>query len=108
MSIKKVDGQYQRAYANAPADIKVIILEFMRLPKQKRKEIPLLWYILGQSAMPYKMSKKVAQYVDIVHGQQENFGNCMFQYYRTYNKKYICSQMRGEINPNGWCKLWKG
>lgn len=108
MSIKKIDGQYQKAYAKAPDDIKAIILDFMRLPKDKRKEIPLLWYILGQSTAPYKMSKAVAEYSDIAVGSKENCGNCMFQYLRTYNKKYICSQMRGEINPSGWCKLWKG
>jgi|TARA_R110000787_G_C13385506_1_gene442177 hypothetical protein len=108
MSRHKVDGQYQQAYDKAPEDVKLIILDFMKLPKEQRTEQALLWYVLGQSTAPYKMSKAVANYSDIVQGQKEKCGNCQFQYLRTHNNKYICSQMRGEIMPSGWCKLWEG
>mgnify|MGYP003140310448 CR=1 FL=1 len=103
-----VDGQYRKAFDNAPVEIKERILEFQQLPIEERKRLPLLWFVLNQSTAPFKMSKAVANYVDINQGSKENCGNCMYQYLRTYNKKYICSQMRGEINPQGWCKLWKG
>jgi len=109
----KIDRQYKRAYNNAPPEIKARIRKFMKQPKKFRENIPLLYFVLGegQGTPPFKMSKRVAEYEDISKVRSlvgiRNCGNCEFQYLKTIRGKYICSQMRGEIKPEGWCKLWK-
>ena len=105
----RIDKQYQRAYENAPEEVRVLIRAFMKKPKEYRNNVPLLWFILGRGngTPPYKMSKSVSNY-NKVSTSTENCGNCRFTYMKVIDKKYICSQIRGAIKPEAWCKLWKG
>jgi len=109
----KIDKQYRYAYRNAPKQTQSLIREFMRKPKSFRQHVPLLYFILGSGSgtPPFKMSKKVADYEDVSTHRTllgiQNCANCEYQYLKTINNKYICSQMRGRIEPKGWCKLWK-
>jgi len=99
-----MDNMYPDAGKNAPEEVKKVINEFRELPDDQRDEV-LLYHILGSGTPPYKMSKEDSQYVDD-SGSDNTCGNCEFIYLKLANKKHICSQIRGRIQPSGWCKLY--
>jgi hypothetical protein len=99
--------QYRRAYEVAPPQVKAVIEEFLKKPKKFRENVPLLYYLLGSGTMAYKMSKEVADYVDQSRIKTQNCKNCIFGFQNLVTKKAVCSQMRGFVRYEGWCKLWK-
>jgi hypothetical protein len=103
----QIDEQYQDAYNKAPAETKKVIEAFQNEPASLRAEKPLLYYVLGSGTPPYKMSKKESRYVDVAKGNKK-CSNCIFTYIKYVDNKPICSQIRGTIKLDGWCKLWKG
>lgn len=102
----KIEEQYQEAYDKAPEETKRAIEKYEQMPKSFRDEKPLLYYILGSGTPPYKMSKRASAYVDKASGKQ-NCDNCIFTFQNHISKKYICSQIKGDIKLSGWCRLWK-
>jgi hypothetical protein len=102
-----IDEQYREAYEKAPEETKDAIERFMQLPKKVRDWKPLLYYVLGAGTPPYKMSKKDSAYTD-VSTKKQNCANCIFTYIKYVENKPICSQIRGTIRLEGWCKLWQG
>lgn len=103
------DGQskddYKKAGKNANIHVKKAIAEFKKLSKEEQKKQPLLYWLLGSGTPPYKMSKKESNYVGkSVRGM--NCGNCRYTFRREVNGELICSQIRGNIELDHWCRLW--
>lgn len=121
--------QYPDAGKNAPAGVKQAVMDFKRQPKVVQENEVLLYYVLGGSTPAYKMSKAAARYKEfkgkgdkmldaVVMRITKTFqgivrkvnvqrcGNCKFAYMQPLRGKFICSQMRGEIKPSGYCKLF--
>ena len=98
--------KYSNAGKNAPPGVKTSINMFHKLPVDDKKELPLLYYILGSGTPDYKMSKVDSDYTNKSTGEQ-NCGNCEFAYKKVKTGKYICSQISGKIELGGWCRLWE-
>jgi hypothetical protein len=90
---------------NAPRGVRLAIREWRKLPKKVRDKKPLLYWLLGSGTPPYKMSKKDSNYIGkSVKGM--NCGNCRYTFRRHVNDELICSQIRGNIKLDHWCRLW--
>jgi len=96
---------YPEAGEGATPEVQEIVREYKSRPRHKRKR-PLLYYLLGGSTPAYKVSKEEAEYRNKPKGDQK-CGNCRFAYEKVVSGKLICSQIRGEIKAEAWCKLWK-
>lgn len=97
--------KYPNAGKQAPAEVKKAIADFRRLPIVTKRDLPLLYYILGDGTPPYKMDPKDADYVGhSVNGQ--NCANCDSAYLHVGSQTYICDQIRDDIEPEAWCRLW--
>lgn len=106
---KKESNEYKGVGKNAPLLVRKAIEEFKRLPENVRSKKPLLYWLLGSGSgtPPYKMSKKDSNYVGKpVNGMK--CGNCRFTFKRHLNDELICSQIRGNIELDHWCRLWVG
>lgn len=94
---------------DAPPEMQELVERFLEeVPLSVKKEQPLLYFALGTGTPAYKMSQDDAEYVD----DAEDKGNhicqtCEYLYLKPASGKYICSQIRGEVSPEGWCKLWE-
>lgn len=97
---------YTETGDNAQPEVQEAILRWAKLPATERAKKPLLYWLLGSGTPPYKIPKSIARYVDRSGIPGQTCGNCEFQYLKTANKKYICSQIRGAIKPPGWCIYW--
>lgn len=110
--MKLLEGQeegnfdYTDAGTDAPEEIKKVIEEFHSLPDSVKKNKPLLYYILGSGTPPYKMSRKDSEYTDQAKNPETTCANCEYAYQKVISEKYICSQIRDEIQPPGWCNQW--
>jgi len=98
---------YPKAGQNAPQQVQDAIKEFRGLPEAKRKNIPLLYWLLGDSTPAYKMTKEESEYTDESEREDQQCGNCKFAYKKLVNGKLICSQISGRIQENGYCRFWK-
>jgi len=94
-------------YAKPQPEVEAAIKRFRALPEEQKAKTPLLYWLLGAGTPPYKMSKEDSKYSDISPHADRVCANCEFQYIKTANGHYICSQISGRIRPEGWCKLWK-
>ena len=111
--IKLLEDQYKEdwfsyddAGKNAPEHIRHAIGEFHKLPEDVKRITPLLYYILGSGTPPYKMSREDSEYTDQSSNPSMICANCEFAYQKVISKKFICSQIRGHIQPGGWCNQW--
>jgi hypothetical protein len=98
-------SSYPNAGHNAPPGVQESIEEYFQLPEEVQDNLPLLYFLLGSGTPEYKMSKRDSDYVDRSK-YAERCKNCDFAFQHVWTKKYICSQIRGEIFPAGWCRLW--
>ena len=98
---------YDEAGINAPESVKHAIREYHALPDEVKENTPLLYYILGSGTPPYKMTQEDSEYTDQATDSTMNCANCEFAYMKVITSKYICSQIRDEIKPEGWCNQWK-
>lgn len=101
------EDNYENAGKNAPEEVQQAVERWRSLSDEEKAAKPLLYWLLGSGTPDYKMSKREAGYVDNSEDPASKCGNCEFQYLKTSNKHFICSQISGEITPNGHCKLWK-
>ena len=97
---------YDEAGKNASPAVQQAIAEFHKLPDDVKKNTPLLYYILGSGTPPYKMKQEDSEYTDKSSDSSTTCANCEFSYQKVISKKYICSQIRDEIQPAGWCNQW--
>ena len=106
---KNESDEYKGAGKNAPLLVRKAIEQFKRRPEEQRSKKPMLYWLLGSGSgtPPYKMSKKDSNYIGkSVKGM--NCGNCRFTFKRHINDELICSQIRGNIELDHWCRLWVG
>lgn len=95
--------------ADPQPEVKKAIERFREMDPEERRTNNLLYWLIGKRAgtPPYKMSQEDAQYSDDGGTQETACANCEFLYQKTTSGKYICSQIRGEVRPEGWCNRWK-
>ena len=79
--------------------------KFRHLPLEQRKKQPLLYHLLQSGTPPFKITQKDAKYQNKPKDSMACM-NCEFLYLKTANKKYICSQISGEVSPEGFCNYW--
>ncbi len=96
---------YSKAGVNAPPGVKAAIAQFRALPEKLKYNQVLLYFLLGSGTMPYKMSQVDSNYQPTPRGLQ-NCANCEMAYRHVASGRFICSQIEGEIRPEGWCRLW--
>ena len=99
---------YPDAGLKAPAGVKREIKKFRQMPETRYKvKRPLLFHLLGSGTQPYKMTKRDSDYTDesIVTG--ETCGNCKSSYLQVATGRILCSQIRGRIKLEGWCRLFQ-
>ena len=101
---------YSTALKNAPKWIKEAYSEFQKLSDDEKKKTPFLYFVLGKGkgTPPFKMSKKDSGYVDPSANPKFICGNCIFYYINPVNKTGVCSQIRGNVEYDAYCKLWVG
>ena len=96
---------YPDAGEDAPDAVQEIIAQINA--RGGDPDTPLLYQILGEGTPDYKMSKEDADYRhQPVNGQK--CGNCRFAYKKVVTGEFICSQVEGNVQPEHWCRLWKG
>lgn len=81
------------------------IAAFRKLSVSMRSDLPLLYWLLGSSTPAYKMDPADANYQQEARGS-ELCANCVFAFRHVTSSEFICSQIRGEIEPGAWCRLW--
>lgn len=100
--------KYPEAGENAPEPVREAIKMFHKqVPAEQKQDQPLLYYILGDGTPPYKMSQEDSDYVDESDVEGQTCANCEYAYKKVAYDKHICSQIRGDIAPDGWCRLWE-
>ena len=98
---------YPDAGDDAPEEVKQAIQRFREMDETERDTNILLWWLLGDGTPPYKMSKEDSDYSDDTGMQEQACMNCEFLYLKPTSGEYVCSQIRGKVRPEGWCRLWK-
>lgn len=108
MSEKQEEYTYPRTPAeDAQPEVKEAVERFREEVDTELKENePLLYWLLGSGTPPYKMEKADADY-DIEPYEGQKCGNCEF-YYEGVDGGGVCSQVRGDIKRQHWCRLWEG
>ena len=98
---------YPGAGKKAPRMVRMAVSAFRRLPLSTKRNVPLLWWLLPEGTPPYKMSAQDAAYQDVPRGD-ERCDNCRSAYEHITSGTWICDQMAGVIEPQAWCRLWRG
>lgn len=118
-------GPYKDAYDAASPETQDAIRAAL---ERKDPDTPLLYELLGSGTPPFKMPQDAADYQDPPvetelgrpspgdwerggGGPEENpdwqgCKNCEY-YYEGAGGSQICSKIRGEVHPDGWCRLWQ-
>lgn len=100
-------GEYAEALKSSPFWVRMAFKTFLQRANRFVLTTPFLYFLLGKGTPDFKMSPKTVNYgLSEVSGQK--CGNCIFAYKNIVKNKNICSQVRGDINPSMWCRLWKG
>jgi hypothetical protein len=101
---------YSEALKNAPKWIKEAYLEFEKLSDSEKNKTPFLYFVLGKGkgTPPFKMSKKDSGYINPSANKKFICGNCIFYYVNPVKKIGVCSQIRGNVKHDAYCKLWIG
>lgn len=108
VQVMKDGYQYAEAGQHAPDLVQQAIRQFHEeVPDDEKEDTPLLYWLLGDGTPSYKMSKPDSDYVEEPNGD-EKCGNCEYAYKEVVSDKFICSKVRGEIQPEHWCRLWDG
>lgn len=80
---------------------------YRRVPSEvfEKSQVPLLYSLLGSGTPPLKMSHEDAAYQGHPVGQQR-CEHCSSSYKNVSTGDLICSQIEGEIEVDGWCRLF--
>jgi len=103
-----MENNYNEALKDSPDWVKEAYDEFRKLPQWKQGNTPFLYYLLGtgKGTQPFKMPKHTANYQSLSPTASERCGNCIFFFVQPKGGRNICSKIRGQVKPEGWCKLW--
>jgi len=96
---------YKKSKKSKP-EINKLVDEFNAMPEEQKNKEVLLWWMLGKTTQHFKMDRDVAEYADESKVKDQYCNNCPFMYTQYATGKHICSKIKGEIKPMGWCKLW--
>lgn len=101
---------YSEALKDSPEWIKTAWIEYNKMGKDFMLKHPFLWFVLGKGkgTPPFKASKKDAKYIDPSPYKGAYCGNCIFYYIQPVRNRKLCSQMRGSVDYDAFCKLWEG
>lgn len=101
---------YNDALKNTPIWVTTAYKEFEKLPQSVKLKTPFLYFLLGKGkgTPPYKMSKKDSNYYEPSENKDFICGNCIFYYVNVVKKIGVCSQIRGNVDYDGICRLWIG
>ena len=106
MDYEREDFLYPDAGDNAAPGVQDEIDEFRELPIKERARGHLWGELLGSGTPPYKFAKGDVDYIDVSDVPGQRCGNCRFGWYNAIDGRMICSQVRGEIEPEAWCNRW--
>ena len=111
MASKEVKKHLLEEYAGAlnesPVWIKIAFKAFLQLPNKVVLNKPFLYFVLGKGTPDFKMTKYTSDY-GLSKEEDHHCSNCIYSYQNVVRNKFICSQIRGEIEPMKWCRLWRG
>ena len=101
---------YTEALKNSPSWVQDAYDEFEKLPIETQKQTPFLYFLLGKGkgTPPFKMSMKDSDYRSVSKNPNYICGNCIFYYKNPVKKIGVCSQIRGNVGYDAWCRLWVG
>jgi len=103
----EVPGYPELPTEKSPPEIKKFLRRIVEEKSEEEiKNQILLYKMLGTGTPEYKMSKEASEYTDQASGHQKCI-NCEFLYQKVPSGEYICSQIRGKVEPEGWCNQWK-
>jgi len=103
--LKEIFG-YPDADKTVQPEVKKAIERWYKLSDEEKLAQPLLYWLLGTGTPAFKMNKDDSKYTDKSKIKQ-NCGGCQFAYRNNSNGNFICSKIRGDINLDGWCRLYK-
>lgn len=100
---------YKSAISNAPYWVRDAYQEFEKLTEEEKSKTPFLYFLLGKGkgTPPFKMSKPESNYKRISKNADFVCKNCVFYYWHVTKKRGICSQIRGQVEPQAICRLWE-
>lgn len=102
-------NRYPQALTNdTQPEVQQAVMRFLASPDAFRDQNVLLYWLLGNGTPGFKMSKPDSDYVLISRVRGERCSNCVYTFQNIVTKRYICSKIRGQIVPPGWCRLWEG
>jgi len=103
-----MNSEYKKALQGSPIWVRMAYWSYRLLPKSIRDRRPFLYHLTGGLSTPaFKMGSRKSRYTDLSKTEGQQCANCIFAYQKVKTGKYICSQIRIGIKPEGWCKLWK-
>jgi hypothetical protein len=106
---RKLDAGYPDApHKDAPPEVKQAVERWRKeVPESEKEDTALLYWLLGTGTPEYKFGKEDVDYKERpVDGM--NCANCEYAYREVVSGKMICSQIRGEVKGEHWCRLWDG
>jgi len=98
---------YEGALEDAPPWVREAWSAYQQLPEDEQLAVPFLYFVLGRKGTPpFKVSKDNALYFDPSPVKGAQCSGCPFAYEKvTKRGRFICSQIRGTIEPDGWCVI---
>lgn len=97
---------YPDAGRNAQPEVREALKRWRKLPIEEKRSGPLWFWLLGDPTPVYKLPPDAVDYTDSSPIAERTCGNCKYAYRHVVSGKYICSVIRGFIQPSGWCQLW--
>lgn len=97
---------YPQAGVSAQPEVQYAIERFRQKPDRERAQLPLLYWLIGSSTPPYKMSKPDAKYVDPSPVAQK-CENCRHSWASVKHGFHICALITGRIEGSATCRLWE-
>ena len=105
---KTAAPMYPEAGENAPPEVQAAIARWeATAPDHLKAQVPLLYWLLGDGTPPYKMSKAASDYRAVSLDANAICGTCVFAYVQITTGRLICSQVRGDVATEAWCRLWR-
>lgn len=104
---QKADYMYPDApHEDAPQEVKEAVKRWREdVDMEQKREQPLVYWLLGTGTPDYKMSKPDSDYQ---HQPEQGMmcSNCEY-YYVGVDGRAVCSQVRGKVQGEHWCRLWE-
>jgi hypothetical protein len=107
LKIAQPDPLYPDIGEKAPVGVQMAIEEWKTKPYEYKVSRPLWFHLLGTPTPNYKLPPEAVHYTEPSPIPDQTCGNCEYAYQHVVTGDYICSVMRGQIEPEAWCRLWE-